>query len=176
MELDGYSMRPIKKTDLDLLLKWRNSPRVHERMLTDHIITRKEHLDWFEKISLESPPRVFLFLFEEKPLGHISYSWRDEENKHCSVGVYLGETRDNPLDGIMLYVLAAKYGFEILNVEKIYEEVFLDNKEALMISKYLGYKKTGVSEKACIKNGVYKDIQHLEMDYNSWAVFCKKRL
>lgn len=42
--MEEYSVRPLEEKDLRLVLDWRNSERVHSKMLTDHKITWEEHL------------------------------------------------------------------------------------------------------------------------------------
>ena len=61
MKIADYSMRPIEERDLELLLNWRNSERIHSLMLTDHKITWEEHYQWFKKISEYEPKRNFVF-------------------------------------------------------------------------------------------------------------------
>lgn len=34
--MEEYSVRPLEEKDLRLVLDWRNSERVHSKMLTDH--------------------------------------------------------------------------------------------------------------------------------------------
>ena len=176
MEMEGYSMRPIEEKDLRLILNWRNSPRVHDRMLTDHEITLEEHMAWFERYKSNSCPMSFLFLYEDEPLGYISYINPKTNPTEYSIGVYLGELRDNPMDGLFLYLLATKYGFEKLNAEYLNEEIFTDNTEALTISRYIGYKDVRIEREACQKNGKSKDIQILTFNKNGWEVFVKGRL
>ena len=49
MKIGDYSICPIEERDLELLLNWRNSERIHSLMLTDHKITWEEHCNWFKK-------------------------------------------------------------------------------------------------------------------------------
>ena len=42
-------LRPIKREDADLIVKWRNSPRVSSHCLNKKPITVESHLDFYEK-------------------------------------------------------------------------------------------------------------------------------
>ena len=44
----GY-LRDLHLNDLSLILEWRNSPKVRKNMYSQHEITIKEHLKWWEK-------------------------------------------------------------------------------------------------------------------------------
>ena len=59
MMMRDYHLRPIEERDLRLVLDWRNSPKVHNMMLTDHEITWEEHYTWFKRM-------------EKQPLNGIS--------------------------------------------------------------------------------------------------------
>lgn len=62
-----YHLRPIEECDLRLLLDWRNSPKVHDMMLTDHEITWDEHYAWFKRMETEPIKRNFIFRIKENP-------------------------------------------------------------------------------------------------------------
>lgn len=56
-----YYLRPIEEGDLRLVLNWRNSPKVHSMMLTDHQITWDEHYAWFQRMKEQTLKRNFVF-------------------------------------------------------------------------------------------------------------------
>lgn len=151
--MSDYSIRPLAEGDLRLVLDWRNSERVHSKMLTDHKIKWEEHKAWFERMKDNPVKRNLIFEYQGKPIGYIGYTEYDEENKSCSPGAYLGET-DVPIDaGFTLFYTAIDYAFSVLGMEKLETDVFCNNKYALRINRLLGYRKVPNSEECFIKNG-----------------------
>ncbi len=61
MMMQDYHLRPIEERDLRLVLDWRNSPKVHDMMLTDHEITWDEHYGWFQRMKEQTLKRNFVF-------------------------------------------------------------------------------------------------------------------
>ncbi|MBQ9478490.1 MAG: GNAT family N-acetyltransferase, partial [Selenomonadaceae bacterium] len=85
--IGAYAFREIRESDLPLLLEWRNSPRVHSKMLTDHKITWEEHKNWFKRIQDEAREGYFIFTFNGEPVGYC-----------CPGGTYLGAPDKCPRD------------------------------------------------------------------------------
>lgn len=141
-----YSIRTIEESDLELLLKWRNSDRIRNVMLTSHIIEWEEHYAWFNRIKDREVATNFVFCYKNKPLGYIGYSDIDEIEKSCSYGVYIGDV-DFEVPGeapFILYFFAIEYAFTVLKREKIFSDVLKENKRALAFNMFLGYKvRTG---------------------------------
>lgn len=168
MKIGDYSIRPIEERDLELLLNWRNSERIHSLMLTDHKITWEEHYQWFKKISEYEPKRNFVFEYKNKPIGYMGYTDYDEINKTCSPGAYLGDVeRDVPIDAALyLFYIAVEYAFKVLKREALITTVFKNNKRALKIDKILGYEI--IAEDQGIKNNILTDIYILKMTKEIW--------
>ena len=115
LRVKDYAFRRIREKDLPLLLAWRNSPEIHSKMFTDHKITPEEHLNWFERIRLDSVPKKLVFTFKSKPVGYYAYNDFDEENHTCTLGDYIGEPATCPIDaGVFMAFLGAEYCFQKL--------------------------------------------------------------
>ena len=91
MEIMNYTLRPLEEKDLSIILDWRNSEKVHSKMLTDHKITWDEHYSWYQRMKEQPIKRNLVFEYKGKPIGYIGYTEFDEENHTCSPGAYLGE-------------------------------------------------------------------------------------
>lgn len=163
-----YSIRTIKEDDLDILLKWRNSNRIHSLMLTNHKITKEEHYKWYKLLKHNIPPRNLIFEYKKQPIGYIGYTEYDEETKTCSPGSYLGIIDYKiPIDaGIALMYMETEYAFRILNMERLISEIFAYNERVNKLNKLIGYKIIG--EKDIYKNNRKEKIYVIDMDKNSW--------
>ena len=166
--MDEYTFRTLEEHDLELVFKWRNSKRVHSKMLTDHKIAWKEHVAWFQRIKNNPIKRNLIFEFLGRPIGYIGYTEYDEEKGCCSPGAYLGET-DVPIDaGITLFYMAVEYAFTKLKMERLETSVFKSNKIAMKIDKFLGYKEIPESDEVFIKNGKEEVAVRMFMTRDDW--------
>lgn len=167
-EIGDYALRTIIEEDLPQLLAWRNSPEIHSKMLTDHLITWDEHLRWFEKGKKQEPPLNFAFVYQGMLAGYGGCSMYDAENKTCDTGHYLGVNLDLPVDaGVCLSVMLSKYVFEKLGVRKIITEVFVENSRVLKFNQLIGAKI--IDRFKIRKDGSLKEIVKIETDYDDWA-------
>ena len=168
MQLGDYSIRPIEESDLDLLLKWRNSERIHSLMLTDHKITWDEHNKWFKKISEYNPKRNFVFEYKGMLIGYMGYTEFDEINKTCSPGGYIGELSYNiPEAGLVMAYFELEYAFENLKMKSLISTIFAKNKRVYKLNLLLGYKV--IATKHIIKNGIEEKIFIIELNYDKWV-------
>ena len=144
--LKDYNVRPIEEKDLELILKWRNSPRVHNMMLTEHIITSEEHRAWFFRNNHNNPSRNLIFEYQGETIGYIGYTEYDTEKNSCSPSIYLGDNDKMPPNaGIQLCITSIIYAFDVLKVDALRTEVLQDNKVSYNLSTLLGYSCVGYS-------------------------------
>lgn len=168
--MEEYSIRPIEEKDLPMLLDWRNSERVHSKMLTEHKITWEEHFAWFQRIKENPVKRNLIFELSGRPIGYIGYTEYDEENRSCSPGAYLGEA-DVPIDaGLVLFYMSVEYAFAELGMDRLETSIFKSNKYAMKIDKFLGYKEINGSEEIFIKNGREESAVRIFMTKDDWHV------
>ena len=91
----------------------------------------------------------------------------DDENKICSTGMYLGNSKNVPSKaGIMLPYIMRKYAFEEMGITKIKTEIFADNKNALTVSRFLGALEIG--EYYMDRQGKKELIKQFEMIKEMW--------
>ncbi len=172
--MEEYSVRPLEEKDLRLVLDWRNSERVHSKMLTDHKITWEEHFAWFQRSKDNPVKRNLVFCYKGRPIGYIGYTEYDDVNMICSPGVYLGDT-DVPIDaGINIAYMSMEYAFAKLNMEHLETSVFKNNKQALRVDKFLGYKEIPGKEEVYIKNGKEEVALRITISRTDWEEHKKK--
>lgn len=167
LEKGNYAIREIEEQDLPQLLAWRNSPEIHSKMLTDHIITWEEHLEWFNRIRKRSPVVNFAFTYNDELAGYTGCSQYDEQNKTCNPGCYLRPDVNYPIDaGLYISEFFKEYAFMTLGITKMITEVFADNKRVVRLDKISGYKIIG--EKEITKDNKNKKVYIMSLDYEDW--------
>ena len=165
----NYTLRPLEEKDLPIILEWRNSEKVHSKMLTDHKITWEEHYSWYQRMKGQPIKRNLVFEYNETPIGYIGYTEFDDEKHTCSPGAYLGENIIAPKDAALcLFYASIDYAFTKLNMLKLNTDVFADNKRALKLDEFLGYEIIQSETHYIVKNGKEKLTYRLVLDKEKW--------
>ncbi|MED2629632.1 UDP-4-amino-4,6-dideoxy-N-acetyl-beta-L-altrosamine N-acetyltransferase, partial [Bacillus thuringiensis] len=53
LDIGDFQLEKLKKKDLELILKWRNTKEIRSVMYENHQITIDEHLKWYEKLVMD---------------------------------------------------------------------------------------------------------------------------
>lgn len=133
------SLHKLTKSDLHLILTWRNAPEVRKNMYTTQKIKKADHLAWFARI--EHDPQVLWYLHKsenDKPDGVVYFTQYRPENQSSFWGFYAAP--DAPVGtGTKLGLDALNEAFYVLELHKLNAEVLTSNKGGLRFHKKLGF-------------------------------------
>ena len=90
--MNKIAMIPIEDQHLDMVRNWRNDPKVRENMYTNHVISKKEHEQWFKLLLIDSSRRFFIFELNGEPSGLIGFTQIDQVTNSASWVFYSGDT------------------------------------------------------------------------------------
>lgn len=173
---ERFRLRPLVEADLDLVLEWRNKPRIREMMYTDHVISREEHRGWYETIK-DAPSSVYLILEHlGRPLGLTNFTGIDRAARSCLWGFYLGED-DRPRDaGTMLGLLSLNYAFETLALREVCGEVIEFNERSRALFERLGFTPAHRLPKRIRRKGVDRDVLVFTLTADDWRTHHRARV
>ena len=123
-------LRPIKENDINNgWLKWINDPELRYNLFGVFPVSEKDLKNYFSTQKL--PHSVMFAICENKSkkyIGNIRLSKIDYINKRCTYGRLIGDKNFRGKGvGTEALVLALKYGFENLGLNKIYTLVTAEN-------------------------------------------------
>lgn len=123
--------------------------------------TLEEHLGWYKGYLESGNRKEFCVCLNNnsEAIGTIGLSHIDYVNKDAEYGVMIGlmEHLGKGYAQEASYLII-QYGFEVLNLQRIWLEVLLDNRPAINLYQRLGFEREIVLENAVFKDGVYKDV------------------
>jgi len=163
-------LRPLAKADLDMVLAWRNSERVHSFMYSDHIITPSEHKRWFDHLKQTTLAVHLIFEFNNRPIGTVYYTDIDAMNRKCFWGFYLGETNLPSGTGMVMGILGLEYAFATLQIHKLCGETFVFNTRGTEFFRKLGFRQEGLLKEHVFKNGAYEDVNLYALLEAEWKI------
>ena len=126
----------------EMILKWRNNPKIRMWMYNQDEIKLEEHLNFIESLKSRKDKLYFLVKKEEEFIGVIDFT-QLVEKKSVHMGIYSNPNIKG--NGKILLNKIIDYSFNDLKVKKIFSEVFAENNKAHNLYKNFNFKD--ISEK-----------------------------
>jgi len=163
-----YRLRPMVATDCELVLEWRNEPRVRENMYTNHVISAEEHRAWFSAAVTDASKRLLLCVDEaDVPAGVVIFSEISAAHKSATWAFYSGAAAKKGV-GSEMEVLALDFAFEELALEKLNCEVLSFNMPVVDFHRKHGFRVEGTFRKHYLRDGVRHDVYRLAHFRKAW--------
>ncbi|MCR4587196.1 MAG: UDP-4-amino-4,6-dideoxy-N-acetyl-beta-L-altrosamine N-acetyltransferase [Lachnospiraceae bacterium] len=150
---DKIYLRPMTVEDTDLIVSWRNNPRVRNNFIYQETFTREIHLNWI-KNHVETGDVVQFIICEtgtDRPVGSVYFRDISQVHHKAEYGIFIGE--DDAIGkgyGSEACKKACIYGFQELKLHKILLRVYAENQPAIA-----SYEKTGFIREGYLRDEVY---------------------
>lgn len=147
MKLTGekISLRPMSEADMALRVRWFNDPEVNKTLILDETLYLDKTIDWFKRAISDDSRRDFLIeTLDEKPIGFAGLVGIDHRDKIAEIYIVIGE-KEYWGKGVMAQAesLLIKWGFETLNLHKIWAQARPMNVASIITMKKLGFQIEG---------------------------------
>ncbi len=163
------TLRPVSERDLEQIACWRNDPDNRRFFFTTSIINPAGQQEWFEKLIAD--PNRFIYVIETvqgKPVGIIGMDKIDRRNQEAEIGPGLLDSNERGRGYIEEALeLVLRYGFEELNLHRIYGACYSFNK-TIELAKFFGFVEEGVLRKAVFTQGRFHDKVILGLLREEW--------
>lgn len=166
--------RAPERDDLSLFISWLNDPEVRAGLLMHLPFSMADEEQWFEGV-LKRPPHEHPFVIEVhqaedwKALGTCGFHNLDWRIRSAEVGIMIGEKSYwNRGYGTETMRLLLKHGFETLNLNRIYLDVYQNNPRAVRTYEKAGFVHEGTKRQAAFKNGQYIDVLLMSVLKSEW--------
>lgn len=153
-------LRPITVEDTDMVLKWRNNPRVVKNFIYRKPISREEHLNWIHEKVEKGLVIQFIVCDKEndKPLGCVYLQNFDTVCNKAEWGIFYGnEGAKGKGIGTESGKLLMHYAFHELKLHKVMGRVLAYNKASIRVHEKMG----GIHE-AYLKDELYLDGEYVD--------------
>lgn len=168
-------LRAIERQDLPLFVAWLNDPEVRQHLLVNIPLSQAQEDGWFERM-LTRP-------LEEQPLGievRTPEGWRlvgncsffdlDWRNRCCEIGIFIGDKEHWSRGyGTQVMRLMLKYGFNTLNLNRIYLRVYESNPRGIKCYEKAGFRHEGRLRQAIFQDGRYIDLLMMSVIRSEWS-------
>ena len=168
-------LRAIERQDLPLFVAWLNDPEVRQNLLVNIPLSQAQEDGWFER-TLTRP-------LEEQPLGievRTPEGWRlvgncsffdlDWRNRCCEIGIFIGDKEFWGRGyGTQVMRLMLNYGFNTLNLNRIYLRVYESNPRGIRCYEKAGFRHEGRLRQAIFQDGRYIDLLMMGIIRSEWS-------
>ena len=162
-------LRPIKITDTDRVVAWRNRDFVRKNFIYQELFTKEGHLSWIH--TQVEPGHVVQFIIclqDGREIGSVYFRDIDRESGIAEYGIFIGE---EAVIGCGYGTAAAKealaYAFTELHLHKIFLRFLADNIGAQKSYENAGFRMTDKIEAVTTLQGE-RLVRFMEIDRQMW--------
>ncbi|MFA5023398.1 MAG: GNAT family protein [Patescibacteria group bacterium] len=174
-------LEEIDKKNIEQMRQWRNDPKKRQWFREYRDITKDTQDKWYEERGNNSNKDHVYFQIMSKNFDFVSEDLRIEERyligctglhyidwrlRSAEFGVFLGKDIGEG-KGKDALILLYNYGFNELNLHKIWAEVYEGN-DSIHLYRKLGFKDEGILRDNFFHNGKYGNSIVMSLLENEW--------
>ncbi|GAA0590966.1 spermidine N1-acetyltransferase [Virgibacillus siamensis] len=150
-------LRTIEKTDLEFLHKLNNDPDVMKFWFEEPYMSMEKLKEAHEKSQNSTQHRQFILALDNEKIGYVGLFDMEERHRNAEFGIMIDpEFQGNGYAG-KATKLALEYGFQQLNLHKIFLFVAKKNEKAIHIYEKIGFQIEGELKEHFFVDGTYHD-------------------
>jgi RimJ/RimL family protein N-acetyltransferase len=168
-------LRALEKEDLPNCVRWLNDPEVTEFMLQTSLMSMASEEKWYSESLSHSPSKgqlLALDVLSGERWQHIGITGLHNikpVTHEAELSIFIGEKNYwNQGYGRDAVLLTLKHGFDDLNLNRIFLQVFENNSRAIASYKAVGFVQEGILRDAVYKNGRYYNVLVMSVLHFEW--------
>lgn len=164
-------LRPVEETDLELLARWRNDPQIRRMFFTPLLFSLASQRQWYEELVTSSTRMQFMAvrLSDGKTIGTAGFDNIDCRHQNAEMGSLVVDPAERRLNyGIDFGKTLIRYGFQELNLHRIYGRVFAFNDPILAAAEKAGFRVEGIARQAAFAAGEFHDVVLVAVLRDEW--------
>lgn len=152
---NDFFLRPIERSDLSDIQRWRNCPSTIPNVREYRIMSMDHISAWYDSMILSD--KFEMFIMDSKKDGTIGVcglTYIDWKNKHADLhfAIYKESQWIDDIYSNIYYPMIVEYAFNHLNLNKVYVEVYdIDEKKKDF------FLEKGFKADACLREHYYYD-------------------
>jgi RimJ/RimL family protein N-acetyltransferase len=171
---EKVQLGPVKREYIESYLKWLNDSELTQYLAGYLPLTRMMEEDWIENLKKRTDTIIFAITTTkendvEKHIGNCGLHDIDWKNRTTEVGIMIGEKEYQGKGyGTEAMELLVKYGFEEVNLNRIYLRVHDFNIRAFKSYIKIGFIEEGRMRQAVFRKGKYHDTILMSILSEEW--------
>ena len=146
-------LKKITKSDLKLLIEWRNSNKIFLYNTQYFLLNLKMQMEWFNSLQNDSSRKMFMILHENVKIGICGLIDIDYKNKNANIAIIIGKTQLHTKGlGTMALSNLLNYGFKEIGLHRIGADVIEYNKTSIRLFEKSKFKIDAVQRDVIWRN------------------------
>jgi len=169
IEGDKVNLRTIEEEDLEFMRESVNDAEVRVDMGNKRPKNMEAEKQFFEENLSGSEDPSLMICSDGERIGIVKITREeDESDKVGKLGIWLHPDHHGEGYGTEACELIIDYGFNQLNLHKLYARAHQDNKASQKLWEKLGFEKEGVLREQAFLNGEYKYLFYYGILEDEW--------
>lgn len=162
-------LRPIEREHLPNYVRWFADPDVLTYFGPYLPMNLAQEEAWYEGQNVDPSRLNFAVEMDGQHIGGAGFAFVDHRSQHAEVGLFIGEKAlwDQGLGQDILTTLVT-YGFEQLNLHRIYLRVFAENARAIHAYEKVGFVHEGRFRESEWRHGRWHDMLFMSILRREW--------
>ena len=168
---DKVYLRPLEMEDIDSFILWLNDEEVRQYLTRTSPLNRIREREFVENLYKDEREIVLGIVLKENDqlIGNIALHRISIPYRQSGLGIVIGEkTCWSKGYGTEALNLMLRYGFDQLNLHRIYLTVLSFNARAIHTYEKVGFIKEGVFREHMYRNGKYHDVYYMGILEDEW--------
>jgi RimJ/RimL family protein N-acetyltransferase len=167
-------LRAVERDDLPRFTRWLNDPEVLEGLLLCVPMSLTDEEEWFTEVRRQPPDQRPLSIDLKtrggwEHIGGTGLHAIDRLIRSAEFGIHIGEKKYwNKGAGTDATRTIVRYGFETLNLNRIWLRVYEFNRRAQRAYEKVGFTREGVQREGHFHQGRYWDILQYSILRREW--------
>jgi diamine N-acetyltransferase len=167
-------LRAIEKEDLPRFVAWLNDPEVTRHLVFHAPMSLLQEEKWHEGVLQKNSAEQPLVIERDSPegwmpIGNIGFLSIDWVNRSTELGIFIGEkTFWNQGYGREAIELMLHFGFDGLNLNRIFLRVDETNLGGIHCYEHAGFVHEGRQRQAKFEDGQYIDLLQMSVLRSEW--------
>lgn len=158
----------FEEKHIEIYYQWRNNPEVAQYDQSGFL--RPMGLSEVESWSQRMVEGLTFIVYEDDvPIGTCAFMNYDQRNQHAELAIVIGEPSYwGKGYGKVIMAQLLEWGFEGMNLQKLYLHVFSSNTRAIRLYESFGFLREGVLRSMLYRDGAYQDIYAYGLLRSEW--------
>ena len=153
------NIRPIEKSDLKQIQKWRNNKNVMPFVREYRKLSLEQINKWYDSMIFDDKFEMFIMENNKELIGVCGLTYINWQNKHADLhfAIYKNFEWIDKDYAPKFYEIITDYAFNELNLNKIYVEVYENDDKKIKF-----FKDRNFTKDACLRNHYFHKGEYLD--------------
>lgn len=164
----NITYKKFTQEDIPFYYAWRNDPEVAQYDQSGFLRPMSfEEVEEWSQILVNG--MTYTVLADDKPIGTVAFMNLDQRNRHAELAIVIGDKNywGQGL-GPQLMKQQLEWGFNGLNLNRLYLHVFAFNERTQKLYKKMGFKHEGTKREMLFRDGKYQDVEVYGLLRREW--------